>query len=97
MTVAIILYTVLLALTVFHAVVQSRYIKNLKGQVQTANSLLYTTKEVLWERIVPNQQFPFADMEAMLTRLSTETNAGVKVLLRQKLTGKPWQTAWNVL
>ena len=76
------------AIVTVHVVMQSRYIKELKTQNIKTNNLLQVTKDILWERIVPHQQFPYQDMEAMLDRYATETNGGVKVMLRQKLTGK---------
>lgn len=88
MTTFVILVTLFVIVSTIYVITQSRRIKELEGQVQSTNSLLTLTKDILWERIIPNQQFPYQDMEAMLTRLNVETNGGVKVLLRQKLTGK---------
>ncbi len=84
----IIISIIVLAFIVLYTVAQSQDIKRLEGKLNKTEGLLKTTKEVLWERIIPNQQFPFADMERMLENYSTEPNTMVRNMYRKILTGK---------
>lgn len=83
-----IILIVLVALMTLTTVKQSQRIKELEGTVRKYSGLYSTTKELLWARIIPDQQFPFGDMERMIERYHDESNVGIKNMFRKALTGK---------
>ncbi len=84
----IVISIIVLAFIVLYTIAQSQDIKRLERERDRNKVLLGATQEILWNRIIPNQQFPFEDMVRLIENYSTEPNAMVKRMYYKALTGK---------
>ena len=78
----------MLLVTIGLLVYQAKQVGELRLKLYKSQRFAETVMDVLWDRIIPNQQMSFHEMEILLHRIDTETDARVRHMLRKPLTGK---------